>query len=462
MEQPLLKQLLATRESRIKDLIQLNLRAIEQALVINPILVSVSIDKKEKCDTTTLSLIINELIAGGLDASLQVGYLSTTLEVKLPDFETPRNPDELPFLKQILNFRENWINSIVQKLMEKLVLKIYDKPYSEIIFLSVFEDTQSVDPTICKILCQKLITGGLDATVNQGLYQTITVTLPVFKSLNDKPLDEKPLDDKDVDDKSVISETPSLEVDILQRFNIFDESRGLYRDPVNNVIVHQDGHFVVVIGVLSSDNSIRPLTNDEKIVAKKLGFVLNDESEMPEIMPPSNVSYNSGLAAIFANATNMMEKLGYKPPEGIKVPSESEISSVINGVFTNDTTQKVLQDMFSQLESCQDFSSAVNSVVKNVTDPVAMQTIKETLCPSESSEGTKTSESEISSVINGVFTNDTTQKTIQDMFSQLESCQDFSSAVNSVVTNVTDPVAMQTIKETLCPSESSEGTKTSE
>jgi len=83
-----------------------------------------------------------------------------------------------------------------------------------------------------------------------------------------------------------------------------------------------------------------------------------------------------GLSGLFTMATSMMEKMGYKPPPGMKPPSENEISTVISTVFNNDTTQNAIQGMFSSLQGCQDFGSAIQTVVKNVTDPITMQAIQ--------------------------------------------------------------------------------------
>lgn len=86
-----------------------------------------------------------------------------------------------------------------------------------------------------------------------------------------------------------------------------------------------------------------------------------------------------GLSGLFTMATSMMEKMGYKPPPGMKPPSEGEISNVISTVFNNETTQNAIQGMFTSLQGCQDFGSAVQTVVKNVTDPATMEAIQGTV-----------------------------------------------------------------------------------
>jgi len=83
-----------------------------------------------------------------------------------------------------------------------------------------------------------------------------------------------------------------------------------------------------------------------------------------------------GLSGLFTMATNMMEKMGYKPPAGMKPPSEGEINNVISQVFNNETTQSAIQGMFSSMQGCTDFGSAIQHVVKNVTDPKIMADIQ--------------------------------------------------------------------------------------
>jgi hypothetical protein len=99
-------------------------------------------------------------------------------------------------------------------------------------------------------------------------------------------------------------------------------------------------------------------------------------AEIPVPVPTASPSATGGLSGLFTMATNMMEKMGYKPPPGMKPPSENEISNVISTVFNNETTQTAIQGMFSSLQGCTDFGSAVQEVVKNVTDPKTMEAIQ--------------------------------------------------------------------------------------
>ena len=117
---------------------------------------------------------------------------------------------------------------------------------------------------------------------------------------------------------------------------------------------------------------VSQLENDLGVTKKTVG-------EEPWKVPVPNGASPAaagGLSGLFTMATSMMEKMGYKPPPGMKPPSENEISTVISTVFNNETTQNAIQGMFSSLQGCTDFGSAVQEVVKNVTDPKTMEAIQ--------------------------------------------------------------------------------------
>ncbi len=96
----------------------------------------------------------------------------------------------------------------------------------------------------------------------------------------------------------------------------------------------------------------------------------------PKPNETSNTENAGGLSGLFTMATNMMEKMGCKPPPGMKPPSEAEINNVISNVFNNKTTQDAIQGMFASLQGCNDLGSAMQGVIKNITDPKAMEAIQ--------------------------------------------------------------------------------------
>jgi hypothetical protein len=117
---------------------------------------------------------------------------------------------------------------------------------------------------------------------------------------------------------------------------------------------------------------VTQLENDLGVTKKTVG----DEIWKSQLSNGSGNAATGGLSGLFTMATNMMEKMGYKPPPGMKPPSENEINNVISTVFNNETTQNAIQGMFSSLQGCTDFGSAVQEVVKNVTDPKTMEAIQ--------------------------------------------------------------------------------------
>jgi hypothetical protein len=86
-----------------------------------------------------------------------------------------------------------------------------------------------------------------------------------------------------------------------------------------------------------------------------------------------------GLSSIFSMATNMMEKMGYQPPAGMKGVTNKEITQVINKVFMNPATQGAIETLFSSMQGCNDLNSAIQTVVKNVTDPATMNAIQDSV-----------------------------------------------------------------------------------
>ena len=120
------------------------------------------------------------------------------------------------------------------------------------------------------------------------------------------------------------------------------------------------------------------LENDLGVTKKTVGSEpwITPSAAITAAGPSIPSAAGSGLSGLFTMATSMMKKMGYEPPPGMKPPSEQEISTVIGTVFNNETTQTAIQSMFSSLQGCQDFGSAVQTVVKNVTDPATMEAIQ--------------------------------------------------------------------------------------
>jgi hypothetical protein len=99
-----------------------------------------------------------------------------------------------------------------------------------------------------------------------------------------------------------------------------------------------------------------------------------------QAVPPINPqSAQGGLSSLFDMATGMMSKMGFQPPPGIKRPTEQEMGNVISSVFQSETTQNAMQGIFTSLQGCNDFGTAIRTVVQNVTDPTTMSAIQESV-----------------------------------------------------------------------------------
>lgn len=81
----------------------------------------------------------------------------------------------------------------------------------------------------------------------------------------------------------------------------------------------------------------------------------------------------SGLSGLVSLATGLMEKMGMKAPEGMKVPSEQQISDAVTGIFTNEGTQSAIQGIFSSLGGSDGIGSVIEKFVKGASDPETMQ-----------------------------------------------------------------------------------------
>lgn len=130
--------------------------------------------------------------------------------------------------------------------------------------------------------------------------------------------------------------------------------------------------------------------NSDKVALGKIVTSIEEELQTPQrtvtasdgaaaASVAQSPAMAGGLSGLFGMATSMMDKMGLKPPTGMKQPSEGEITSVIGNVFNNPTTQDAISKMFSSLKGVNDFGTAVQTVVKNVTDPATMAAIQSTV-----------------------------------------------------------------------------------
>lgn len=131
---------------------------------------------------------------------------------------------------------------------------------------------------------------------------------------------------------------------------------------------------------------------------KQLGApsVINAAPGLSGANLPGTAGTAGGLAGLFNMATAMMEKLGVKlPPNTIKPPNEQDIASVMNKVFNDEHTQSTMKGIIDSLQGSNDLSSALQSIVKNISDPKTLEALQGTINNSVQSSLTKSGDSSL-------------------------------------------------------------------
>ncbi|CAH6421730.1 Vault protein [uncultured virus] len=150
---------------------------------------------------------------------------------------------------------------------------------------------------------------------------------------------------------------------------------GSYRSRISHL--NNDDRKSDIIECSIINNVLSEYTSFVGIEEKEIKQLGKIEYAVIPLEPPSRSSDLSGLQGLFDKASSLMQKMGYLPPPGFKSPSETEISNVMCNVLNNETTQNTIQGMIASLQGCQDFGSAVDVLVKDVTGPVTMNTTQD-------------------------------------------------------------------------------------
>lgn len=146
----------------------------------------------------------------------------------------------------------------------------------------------------------------------------------------------------------------------------------------NILLLHLTRIFYFLNDDLDKDKLGEIVTHLETVLCVTKRTVIPDSMKIVD-QTVNSPGMSNGLTSLFTMATSMMEKMGYKPPPGMKPPSDGEISQVINTVFGNETTQNVIHGMFSSLKDRNDFGTAVQEIIKNVTDPKTLESIQDSV-----------------------------------------------------------------------------------
>lgn len=176
-----LNRLLIFRENSFQKHFDEAIKTIESQLTIQPMATIIQLPY----DSKLASLLMFNFIKGGLTTIINNGYLTSTIQITLPNFEDPLSPDMGPLLQRLVQFRQQRITTILELIILDIERQIALYPCHETISVNVYEVTNSkID--ISKIV-KALSDGGLPVTIQIGYTQTIIyITLP---PLNDIPED---------------------------------------------------------------------------------------------------------------------------------------------------------------------------------------------------------------------------------------------------------------------------------
>lgn len=131
--------------------------------------------------------------------------------------------------------------------------------------------------------------------------------------------------------------------------------------------------------------------NDKKMLGEIVNQLENDlgitKRTLSEQLPvkketPSESGTSSGISGLFNLAKDMMEKMGVKPPENMKAPSDSDVTGVIKNVFENPATKNLLTGIINSVQSvngAQDINTAMQGIIQNVSNPETLKSLSETV-----------------------------------------------------------------------------------
>jgi len=82
-----------------------------------------------------------------------------------------------------------------------------------------------------------------------------------------------------------------------------------------------------------------------------------------------------GVGQAFGTITGLMKRIGINPPAGIRPPTESQLSTIITGVFNNPALQQTIQTSMAGLNNTSNSNEVVASIMGNIISGNAIQEI---------------------------------------------------------------------------------------
>lgn len=91
-------------------------------------------------------------------------------------------------------------------------------------------------------------------------------------------------------------------------------------------------------------------------------------------VPPAQ---NAGatISNLFSFASNLMQQAGIKMPEGITPPTEEQCTSMIQNIFNNENTQKLITGVVSSVNEGGDLQSVVSNVFTGLQNSTGLKNV---------------------------------------------------------------------------------------
>jgi hypothetical protein len=131
-------------------------------------------------------------------------------------------------------------------------------------------------------------------------------------------------------------------------------------------------------------------TNDKNELGRIVAFLeeflgtptrlVNNSPAAPAGNPNGEtLAEGSQFSGLFTMATGIMERMGHKPPPDLKVPSDSDINRMVNGIFSSEAAQKTISSAIPTLDKCTDPTAALSQVIQSVANPETMKLLHESV-----------------------------------------------------------------------------------
>jgi len=121
-----------------------------------------------------------------------------------------------------------------------------------------------------------------------------------------------------------------------------------------------------------------PPDNEDR--SKLNNLVTEIEGELG-IESESQVQTNapSGFSGMMNLISGLLPKLGIPAPDVSKMPSEQEMSNILNNLLNNPQTQSTISNVFTSLSDCQDLGQLATKLLSGLNDPKLTEVITSTV-----------------------------------------------------------------------------------